>query len=231
MLNKRVSIMFVFTVFFCMISANIIWAGNNDTKYVPGGPLIGPNTVASSNRGIGPYIGIGGSYAYEDFDLGKLGLSVDFDNTYGLNLKVGYHFNRLFSLEFNFDFLPGFECDDSITYLGFVPINMNAEVDITTYMLAGKISPDFGSEIIRPFVVAGFGIMHSEIDVAILIDEYPILDTNFEEVDICAKIGAGIDFFVNENISIGLEGNYVLGIGNVDIFRYMKYTLGVAYHF
>ena len=181
-----------------------------------------------------PYIGIGGSYAYEDFDvddedLEEMGLDMDFDNTQGVNLKAGYHFSKLFSLEFNFDFLPGFEWDDSTSYLG-VPISADAEADITTYMLAGKISPDFGSEIIRPFVVAGFGIMHGELDVTASVAGYSASDSD-SETDTCAKIGLGVDFFAKENVSVGLEGNYTLGFGDMDEFRYMSFTLGVAYHF
>lgn len=189
-------------------------------------------------KDVGPYIGIGGSYAYEDFDiddedLEEVGIDVDFDNTQGINLKAGYHFNKLFSLEFNFDFLPGFEWDDSTTYLG-VPINVDVEGDITTYMLVGKITPDFGSEIIRPFVVAGFGIMHGEIDVDVTASAAGYsasVSVSDSETDTCAKIGIGVDFFSKENVSIGLEGNYVWGFGDMDEFRYMNYTLGVAYHF
>ena len=185
-------------------------------------------------KDVGLYIGIGGSYAYEDFDIEdedfeEMGLDVDFDNTQGINLKAGYHFNKLFSLEFNFDLLSSFEWDDSTTYLG-VPVNVDAEADITTYMLAGKISPDFGSEIIRPFVVAGFGIMHGEIDVTASAPGYSFSDSD-SETDTCAKIGIGVDFFAKENVSIGLEGNYVWGFGDMDEVRYMNYTLGVAYHF
>jgi opacity protein-like surface antigen len=185
-------------------------------------------------RDVGPYIGIGGSYAYENFDidddyLAERGLSLDFDNTWGMNLKVGYHINRLFSLEFNLDFLPGFDWDGSTTYLG-VPIAMDAEADITTYMIAGKISPDLGSEIIRPFVVGGFGIMHGDLDVRANAAGYYVADSD-SETDMCGKIGLGVDFFVQQNVSIGLEGAYVWGLGDMDEVRYVNYTLGVAYHF
>lgn len=186
-------------------------------------------------KDVGPYIGIGGSYAYEDFDvddedIGAIGPDMDFDNTWGINLKAGYHFNKLFSVEFDFDYLPGFECDESITYLG-VPISVDAEADITTYMLAAKISPDLGSKITKPFVVVGFGMMHGEIDITASAPGFGSASDSDSETDTCAKLGLGVDFFARKNVSIGVEGNYVWGFGDMDEVRYINLTCGVAYHF
>ena len=44
----------------------------------------------------------------------------------------------------------------------------------------------------------------------------------------CYKGGLGIDYFATDNISLGFEGNYVFGTGDV---RYANATVGVAYHF
>ena len=186
-------------------------------------------------KDVGPYIEIGGSYAYENFDMDDedieaIGLDVDFDNTWGINLKAGYHLNKLFSVEFDFNYLPDFEWDDSTTYLG-VPISVDAEADITTYMLVGKISPDLGSKITRPFVVVGFGVMHGEMDVTASALGFGSTSASDSDTDACAKIGLGVDFFARKDVSIGVEGNYVWGFGDMDEVRYINLTCGVAYHF
>lgn len=43
----------------------------------------------------------------------------------------------------------------------------------------------------------------------------------------CYKAGLGIDYFVTGSISLGLEGSYLFGIGDV---RYGNFTAGAAYH-
>ena len=190
----------------------------------------------------GPYIGIGGSFAYENFGTDELdkklepyGLKVDFDNSLGVNAKVGYHFNRWLAFEFNFDYLPNFEWDGSTTYLG-IPIKVSADVDITTYMLAGKLSPDIGSATVRPFIAGGFGWMHGEVE-ARASAMGTSASTSDSETAPCAKIGLGIALFASKNVSVEIEGSYVWSFGNDEIrdinyeIRYMNLTLGVAYHF
>ena len=50
------------------------------------------------------YVGAGGSYAVEDFDN-----SPDFDNSWGVNAKIGYHTHPLLDIEVDFDYLNNFE--------------------------------------------------------------------------------------------------------------------------
>lgn len=204
--------------------------------------------------------------------------SIDTDDTYGLNLKFGYRINDLSSLEFDFGFLPSFEGEVSELYEGLVfhqigdhivtegtfrqvgdymvegsaEGTIKAKGSITTYMISNKLHPNFGSETIRPFVIAGVGIMHSKVDVdvtgkaeiythggslgdtIVMSGEESIegaITISDSETDFCGKIGAGIDFFVNENASVGFEGSYVVGFGDLEDIKYMEYTMGVAYHF
>jgi opacity protein-like surface antigen len=186
----------------------------------------------------GFYIGVGGSYAYEDFDVkdkdpDELHVGLDYEDTMGINLKAGYHFNRLFALEINFDYLPGFEAEGSIVYSG-VPIDVDVDVDVMTYMLAAKVSPGFGSDIIRPFVVAGFGFATADVDAtatATVSGKKYSSSASDSETDLCTKLGLGIDFYINEHVSVGLEGSYTWGLGDLDEGRYINSTLGLAYHF
>ena len=192
----------------------------------------------------GVYIGIGGSYAVEDFKMN--GGSVDFDNTNGLNLKVGYHINNIFSLEFNYDHLSDFEFDYTQLYAGtqnFVPVETpmitEIKIGIKTFMIVGKVAPDFGLKVVRPFVTAGLGVMRSTLDISDSDTNGDVKYFSDSETDICFKVGTGVDLFVHENVSVGFEVAYIVGfvdlaVGGEDIIdecNYINYTLGVAYHF
>ena len=113
-------------------------------------------------------------------------------------------------------------------------------------MLVAKISPDFRLKNIKPFVAFGFGIMHSTLDTKIsaegsIYGNY--LSGSYSESDSdtagCFKVGAGVDYFINDTISIGLELDYVVGFVShsiagqdiIDECNYVNCTLGVAYHF
>ena len=93
----------------------------------------------------GGYIGIGGSYAVEDFDFDG---PSPYDSTWGLNVRAGYDFTKWLSLEFDFCYLPDFtekgsfsmpfpESDPPVT----LPAVDGFDLTVTTYMVVAKVSP------------------------------------------------------------------------------------------
>lgn len=182
----------------------------------------------------GIYIGVGGSFASEDFDINdtgleEFGLSVDVEDTYGINLKVGYRVNDISSWEVRVDYLPGFEWEDEGEYRG-TTFTAKVKGDILTCMLATKLSPNLGSDYIRPFVIAGFGFMHGKIDVDVSANGHSA-SASATETDLCVKAGLGIDLFMSKSFSLTGEGSYVVGLGDMDEFRYINYTVGINYYF
>jgi opacity protein-like surface antigen len=170
------------------------------------------------------YIGGGGSFAYEDFDTDS-----DFDNTWGINAKAGYRFHEYIMFEFNFDYLNNFESDRGFTLFG-EPVESEVEVTVYTWMLALKGYAPVYSDNVMFFAVVGGGVLLADIDTKLRGPTISESDSD-DEVDGCAKIGFGIDYFPIQNLSAGIEGNYTLGFGDVDDVRYFNFTLGVAYHF
>lgn len=196
--------------------------------------FLSSNLYAQDNTGF--YIGIGGNYAFEDFDtsdvndaLSPLGLHVDVDNSPGFNAKVGYHFNKLFSAEFVYDYFSDFSSSDT-TIISGVPVKLDVECEIMTFMIAGKLLPDIGSEVVRPFITAGAGMMQGKVDakVSALGLSESISDS---ESDFCGKLGVGVDFYATKNISIGTEVSYIMGFGDMDNMKYTNFNVGVSYHF
>jgi len=188
--------------------------------------------------GRGLYVGIGGSYNLEDLDVHQFNvtledttsdLDVDFDDTWGVNAKVGYHVHDWLSLEFNFDWLSGFESDKTDRGLG-VPVDAKVELEVMTYMAVAKFSHGFGWEGAKLFIVAGGGLMDADADgkVHVAGGSDSVSDS---ETDSCARLGVGVDFFATKRISIGFEGSYVWGFGDLDEIQYFSLTAGLGYHF
>jgi len=188
-------------------------------------------TSATSAQDKGIYIGIGGAYNWENFDIEDVdlyGLDMDFDGALGLNLRAGYQFSDVFSAGLDLDFAQGFELEDSVLVAG-VPVTMNAEVDIITYTLAAKVSVG-GTEVVKPYFLAGVGAMSGDVKATGSAMGISITESE-SETDLCTKLAGGIDFYTSQNVSIGAEGSYMMGFGDMEEIRYFTLAIGVAYHF
>jgi opacity protein-like surface antigen len=221
---------------------------------------VAASSHAEDSAGRNLYLGIGGSYAVEDFEYDDIdfddtfSLKVDFDDSWGLDLKLGYHVNDFISLEAVYDHYAEFKTDQSISESVTVDsttvtgsIGMEGGLDINSVMLAGKLSIPWK---IRPFIIAGAGLMHAglrgELSASLAVNgisESVYVSDSDSDTQGCAKVGAGFDFFATDNVSVGVEGAYVFGFEDatfrlnpfsedieVDI-RYYGFTLGAAYHF
>lgn len=161
---------------------------------------------------LGPYIGIGGSYAWENFDDVTVGAtSVDLDDTWGYNARLGYQATPAAAFELEFAYIPGF--DDTLV-----------DLDVWTLMAVAKLYPPIQFPL-KPFLAAGVGWMEGSADVT-----GGTLNSNIDDSDFAAKVGIGVDYYPVPAVSIGLEADYVFGFGDVDDIKYTNLMLGVAYH-
>ncbi|MDL1962784.1 MAG: porin family protein [Deltaproteobacteria bacterium] len=174
------------------------------------------------------YVGAGGSYAVEDFDNGP-----DYDNSWGVNAKIGYHTHPLLDIELDFDYLNNFEYDESYKVSG-TRFKEEGDLEIFTCMFALKGYFPISTEKVKLSTIVGAGLMHAdskhEFFSSALPDKTSISGSN-DEIDLCGKVGLGLDFFTAQDISIGIEGNYTFGFGDLDDIRYFNFIIGAAYHF
>ncbi len=110
------------------------------------------------------YMGIGASYAVENFDAPPGPAS--YDNTWGLNVRAGYEVKKWLSVEFDFDYLSEFTVKDTRTLSlpgsdppTEVPNILGGDLTLTTYVVIAKIFPPFDSKTMKPYVSAGAGLM------------------------------------------------------------------------
>jgi hypothetical protein len=207
------------------------------------------------------YLGIGGSWAIENLDTddveegiaeyleAETGLGVDMDDGYGVQAKVGYHLNDTFSLGLVFDYIFGFDSDESVSGSAEVfgstltgTLDAEAEIDVWTLMLEGKASM---SGTVSPYVVLGVGVMQADQDAdltATLVVDGEVMAAETESFDdddtgACGKVGLGIDWWATPDLTVGLEGSYVFGFGDLELedvdvgIDYFTIALGIAFHF
>jgi len=184
----------------------------------------------------GAYIGIGGSIAFEDFDFDfpDPHKSLGCGESWGIDAKAGYYFNSRLSLELDFNYLFKFEGDGKVSSSG-TTADGNLDVRIFTIMPVLKVST--GASPINPFFAVGLGYMNVKKDYSETssISPYPYTVSE-DESDFGAKLGLGIDYFASNNLSIGLEADYIFGMGKIgmgglDDVAYWDITLGICYYF
>jgi opacity protein-like surface antigen len=198
--------------------------------------------------GEGFYYGIGGSYAWQKFnnddlnqELAPSGFSVDFTNATGAYLKLGYDFDDSLAGEFEINYLYDFNSDKTETVpaapwdpSGVAPgpfystlLHQKAHIDIGTLIVAGKLGLPMNEDI-KPYIIAGPGMMYYYQNVE--ASPYGYFQSQTEtKIGVCAKAGAGLEINVWKDFSIGIEGSYVSGFGDLDKARYINLSIGLVY--
>jgi len=167
------------------------------------------------------YVGIGASHQGINFDDD----AVDWDNsTWGINAKFGYRLTPVVSFQFDVDWIP--EVDGELK--SAPSLNNEVEVHTGIFSLKGYFP---NSKPVKPFIIVGAGIMHYHFDLNPGAQSLGEGGNDDDETDLCLKIGGGVDVFINQSFSIGLEGNYTAGRENVDGVEFWNFILGAAYYF
>ncbi|MEW5736124.1 MAG: porin family protein [Thermodesulfobacteriota bacterium] len=184
------------------------------------------------------YIGAGGLYAIEDFDvkdeaaLRAYGFgNITFDNTWGFDIFAGYRFSENFALEFDFGYLPDFEWKQTAQVLPGLSITAAEKATITTYALEAKLMLPAGSGF-YPYFMAGLGYMNGDVEASARNNNTGATFSNKDsESDPFARIGLGCEKFFGDRFSMRLSADYNMGFNDVDEARYFTVGLGAAVHF
>ncbi len=203
-----------YSVLFCIISVFIF------------------TTSASAASGL--YVGLNGTFAMQDFDTGDLdslrsyGLNPKYDDSWGINGKIGYKVHPLFSVELALEYLGNFNYNETVR-IGGTPVTIDSDIDVFTTIVSAKLYP-FQS-MIKPYLTFGLGVMHAKIDASASAPGYLTTSASESETDPCGRVGFGVDYFVNKKFSLNLEGAWTSGFNDLNDIRYFSVSGGVAYHF
>lgn len=153
------------------------------------------------------YLGAGMAYHAEEFNA-----DVDYDNTYGLNLAIGYDITSKMSLEAQMDKLMEFDTENPVS---------RDDVDLRGYSLNLKYYPGESKSKINGYVLAGLGWMKAE-----LTDGNIKKGDDSEETGYFGKLGVGSDFVVTDIISFYMEADYVQAFGDLNPIDYYSAKIG-----
>jgi len=156
---------------------------------------------------VGPYIGIGGNFAIENFEG-----SHNIDNSSGFHVRVGYRVHPNIAVEARYERYLNFERDPGQgSFDGW-----SATANVKGFFLTGRY---------QPFALFGMGYL----DMA-----YPGPDRPGDPNpggDFAMRFGLGMDANLTEHIAIGPEVAYVLPVGQAANFDMITIGLGIQYKF
>ena len=157
----------------------------------------------------GFYLGGGATYAWENFD----DEGINFDDAWGLNAFAGYRFIKYLAMEGNYNWYSDFESDS---------FNFNVDLQVWTLMLDLMPMYPLMNDRLVPYVRIGGGYMDAEANAG---------KFDASESDFACNLGGGFFVFATDSLSLGLDGKYVWGTGDIDGIEYFVGTARIAFHF
>ena len=176
------------------------------------------------------YVELNGMYAFEGIDAGQTQdkftdpVAVDFDGSPGFQFAVGYVFSDSFSVKAVFEYVTSFEALKGLEFeasdkLAVLHGSVNAKLSYPAW------------QKVKPYLVAGLGVMRAHENIFYGGGSTSGADSKTRDVGVGLRGGAGVDVFVTDSVSIGIEGLFTTGRGEVAHVEYTAVSVGIGYHF
>jgi opacity protein-like surface antigen len=177
---------------------------------------------------VGWYLGLGGYYAISDFDLSTSDLDVvppepantdpDFGGSGGVDFRAGYRAFSLWAFEFDYQWQAGYDSKES-------SVDPLLEIDTHLLSLNAKL-----------FALSGRWQPYALLGASLLIFNTEIVDDAFKKpwdlsVGFAPRFGAGVDFWIDENWGVMVEGTYIVPVGVLDGANMGSVGAGFQYRF
>jgi hypothetical protein len=163
----------------------------------------------------GPYLGLGGVYALENFDRG---LDRSFDDSAGVNLRFGYRAFPNLAFELTYEWLEGFDSTDGIQ----PPHEYDTHLITANAKLLGL------NGRCQPYALVGGGVFIVNLEH---VDEPGAPKPYDVDAGFAARFGGGVDFYLGQHFVINLEGTYLVPTREVKEKKYGTLGLGFQYRF
>jgi hypothetical protein len=159
----------------------------------------------------GWYAGIGGGYAFAEFDDGNA------DDSGFVNLRGGYHFLRFAALEAQLEYMPEFG-SGSGSYAGVDTAVWSAWLNMKGYPTA----PWTG--LVQPYALFGIAWMWER-------RTGPAINGSDEDGAFAMRFGGGLDIYVTKNIVLTADGSWVMPTGGLEDLQHVTVGGAVQYRF
>jgi len=168
------------------------------------------------------YVGVSGLYAIESIDSDNTQdkfsnpVTIDFDSSWGVQVKGGLVLNKLISVEAVVENITPFQADLDAG---------EAKIYVTQFSINGKITcPAFDTFV--PYLIGGVGYLNGFEDI-----DYAGETSKTSNWGLSARGGAGLDYFLTDAMALNFESTYTTGFGDVDYVTYTAVSLGVSFYF
>jgi opacity protein-like surface antigen len=143
-------------------------------------------------------------------------IDADFDDSFGLQIKLGKEFKEYLFGEVMLEYVLPFEDSTNGKDAKLNVINIGINCKPVFYFL-NKVDI---------YGLIGLGLMYAKQDIS-------YMDQSKSEADIGLdlRLGIGTEIPITPEFSIGIESDYVFGIGATDYVRYLNLNLSVLYRF
>jgi len=186
----------------------------------PGAVLAEPPPARSDDPDRkGFYVGAAFAGAYykdveDDYEKYASGNSVDVETPPGFDARVGYRLFPHLAGEIQFQWFPNadIDFDRKVATLDTMTLTGNAKF----YLFTGPI---------QPFLLAGAGFMHFDVE-----DQLD-LDIGDKGDSFAARFGGGVEVYFTPRIVGTLDTSYVLPTGDADGLDQVSVSLGLQYRF
>ena len=134
----------------------------------------------------------------------------------GLQFRLGARAIDWLGYELEFEWISNvdFDSDQGEVNPELFTTTMNAKIFALHALLNGVHQGR-----IQPYLLGGLGAMAAaNIDIS-------------TPVAFAGRAGLGVDYFLNDALSVNLDGSYVWPIQNLEGFEYFSLGLGLRYHF
>ena len=140
--------------------------------------------------------------------------NVEVDPSVGLTARAGVRVTPHIAIEAHYEWMDDFETS----------VAGNEIADTETQALTGDVKGYLATGRVQPYLAVGAGFLTAKSDDP---------RTNFQrtDTDFVARLGGGIEFYLNESVGFSVDTSYVLPAGDVKDLDYVSVGAGVFFRF
>ncbi len=178
----------------------------------------------------GPYVGVGGSYVTDTFesDLEDAldgvfpGVSVDIEESGGLNAVAGYRLLSFLAAELEYEWISEFD----------IALNGTKAATIEAHSLTANLKWIAPIQRVQPYFLTGLGFTHAKLEDKLGFG------LSKSTTDFAGRLGVGIDVYLTSHVLLTAGANAVLTTTDfsvagqkIDPIFYVGGQAGVQYRF
>ena len=186
----------------------------------------------------GGYFIFSGLTGFENFQ--NTGVD-DFEDAWGIGIRIGHRFNEHWSLEGDLGMIDGFDATVDLSKVD-PGLSGSEKVTLDTMILTANLKAHWPLGRFDPYALVGAGFMHTNVRTAYptgyvcwpgyygwyCTGAYSIID---DAIEFVTKFGFGTDIHINDRWAISLDLSYVVPYSDLSDLTYTSFSWGFRHAF